>query len=64
MDELVGVSPLNEQKDNVKLNRGMNGKFGWEIKLYKEPGEIIDKTIERLVRLNDKFEKAFVNDAK
>ena len=50
-----------EQKESIKLNKGMNDNYGWEIKLLineelTEPDKMIVERLEELdKKLKDKF---------
>lgn len=46
---------------SIKLNVGMKGDFGWEIKLY---GEDINEILESLEQTNSKMSKKFVHKLK
>ncbi|MHA1676854.1 MAG: hypothetical protein ACTSU6_06720 [Candidatus Njordarchaeales archaeon] len=49
--------PILEQKESVKLTKGMNNKYSWEIKLRDL--NINDATIERLEQINNKLKERF-----
>ena len=49
--------PLVEQKESIKLTKGMTGKYSWELKLVDN--EDIDKQIERLDRINNKLVESY-----
>ena len=44
-----------EQKESIKLNRGMTGKYGWEIKLFVDP-----QIIQRLKQLDEDLKKIYI----
>ena len=49
--------PIVEQKESIKLTKGMTGKYSWELKLVDN--EDIDKQIERLDRINNKLVESY-----
>jgi hypothetical protein len=43
---------LIRKEDVVTLSRGMQGKYGWEIKFYKRDDEDPDTYLERLAHVD------------
>lgn len=46
-----------EQKESVKLSKGMTGKYGWEIKLLNK--ELTPEDLDRLEKLNTILEAKY-----
>lgn len=46
-----------EQKESVKLSKGMTGKYGWEIKLLNK--ELTPEDLNRLSELNKILEDKY-----
>ncbi len=49
--------PLIQQKESIKLSKGMTGKFSWEIKLLS--GTNIEEEIKRLENINNTMQIKF-----
>ena len=47
---------VNEQRSSIKLNKGITGKYGWEIKIYDED---LEKTTTEIKKYNDILVKEF-----
>lgn len=47
---------LNKTVDSIKLNVGMSGKVGYEIKVSEDDP---DKAIAKLKKIHDKLQKTF-----
>ena len=63
MEENVTIQKVLAQP-SVKLNHGITGGVGWEIKLYANNGENVDIIINKIKKINDKLSKEFANDVK
>lgn len=50
-------SYTTEQKESIKLSKGMTGKYGWEIKLLNK--ELTPKDLDRLSELNKILEDKY-----
>ena len=50
-----------EQKESIKLSRGMTGKYGWEIKLLGDP-RVNTEMIKVFEDLDKKLKEKFGND--
>jgi len=47
---------ITEQKPSIKLNRGMNGNYGWEIKAY---GELDAELVELISEINESLDSEY-----
>lgn len=43
--------PVREQKPSIKINRGMNGKVGWELKAYQDEPENLKKFFDDAIKV-------------
>lgn len=61
MEEQTTIQKIVSQP-SIKINKGMNGNYGWEIKLY---GENLDEIIKGLEQGDKKLKEKFkVKDIK
>ncbi len=54
-DKLLVAEP--ELKESVKLNRGMTGNYGWEIKLFVD-----ENIIKRFKQLDADLKKIYIEN--
>lgn len=53
-------TPVIEQRESIKLMKGMTGKYGWELKILNTIGsQINDKDIKRLDELNELMKQKY-----
>jgi len=56
MEERISIQKVESQQ-SIKINQGMNGKLGFEVKIY---GENTNTIIEDLKKTMDKLNEEFV----
>jgi hypothetical protein len=49
-----------KKEESITLNRGMQGKYGWEIKLYRKEGETYDEVVERMKIVDKELTDSFI----
>jgi hypothetical protein len=49
-----------KKEESITLNRGMTGKYGWEIKLYRKEGETYDEVVERMKIVDKELTDSFI----
>ena len=52
---------FERREESVTLNRGMQGKYGWEIKVFRKDGEHNEELVERIKILDQELRESFVN---
>lgn len=50
---------IKAQNPSIKLNRGMNGKYGWEIRVLKEEGMSWHGVIKVAEKVDLELQKKF-----
>lgn len=55
---------LERREESITLNKGMAGKIGWEIKLYRKETETYDEMVNRLKIINDELTETFYTTTK
>jgi hypothetical protein len=51
---------LEKREESITLNRGLTGKYGWEIKLYRKEGETYDQVVERMKIVDKELTDSFI----
>jgi hypothetical protein len=49
-----------KKEESITLNRGLTGKYGWEIKLYRKEGETYDEVVERMKIVDKELTDSFI----
>lgn len=52
----------NDKSSSIKVNKGMQGKFSFEVKLYWSINEDEDLILERIKKIYTKLEAQYKND--
>ena len=51
---------INENQDSIKVSKGMNGKYSWEIKIYYNVEETNpNNVIKKIKEINNILKKEF-----